>query len=167
MVMYSRSSGLKIDQPSRRCFCSEWDLYWVSTRTRRSPECRQLLSVKSMIRYFPPNGTPGLARSAVSGCNRDPTPPAKMIESVFSSIIKIALFQTRRVSDCLGPAAGKRYRQHLDQFGKGQPLAIGVILLAKSLHHIDSLLDRPERCNDNSCADSPLVLKMPGSHLRA
>ena len=30
----------------------------------RSPEFRQLLSVKSMIRYLPPNGTAGLARYA-------------------------------------------------------------------------------------------------------
>ena len=45
-----------MDHPSRRCFCSEWDLYCVSTRTRRSPECRQLLSVKSMMRYRSPKG---------------------------------------------------------------------------------------------------------------
>jgi WD40 repeat protein len=34
------------------------------------------VSVKSMMRYRPPNGTAGLARSAVSGCDREPTPPA-------------------------------------------------------------------------------------------
>ena len=77
-VMYSPSDGLKIDQPSRKCFWREWDLYWVSTRTRRNPESRQLLSVKSMIRYLPPNGTAGFARWAVSGYRREPTPPARM-----------------------------------------------------------------------------------------
>src|ERR1700680_3617177 len=31
---------------------------------------------KSTIRYLPPNGTAGLARSRVSGCSRVPCPPA-------------------------------------------------------------------------------------------
>src|SRR2546426_4468924 len=73
-----------MDQPSRRCFCSEWDLYCVSTRMRRSPECRQLLRVKSMMRYRPPKGTAGLALSAVNGCRREPIPPARMMLIVFS-----------------------------------------------------------------------------------
>src|SRR5712671_5255735 len=67
-----------MDHPSRRCFWSDWDLYCVSTRMRRSPECRQLLSVKSMMRYRPPKGTAGLARSAVNGCRREPIPPARI-----------------------------------------------------------------------------------------
>src|SRR6478609_3214454 len=92
-VMYSPHSGLKIDQPSRRCFCSECDLYCVSTSTRRRPECRQLVSVKSMIRYLPPKGTPGLARSAVSGWSREPTPPASKNVRVFSSMIGEVLDQ--------------------------------------------------------------------------
>ena len=33
----------------------------------RRPELMQFESVKSMIRYGPPNGTAGLARSRVSG----------------------------------------------------------------------------------------------------
>src|SRR5436190_10909715 len=83
-VMYSPHSGLKIDQPSRRCFCSECDLYCVKTKTRRSPECKQLVSVKSTMRYLPPKGTAGLARSAVNGCNREPAPPARRIVRVWS-----------------------------------------------------------------------------------
>src|SRR5712672_259748 len=89
-VMYSPSSELKIDHASRRCFCSDWDLYCVRTRMRRSPECRQLLSVKSMMRYRPPNGTAGLALSAVNGCRRDPIPPARMMLIVFSCIRALA-----------------------------------------------------------------------------
>ena len=33
----------------------------------RSPELKQLLRVKSMMRYFPPKGTAGLARCSVRG----------------------------------------------------------------------------------------------------
>src|ERR1700676_1023054 len=36
----------------------------------------QLESVMSMMRYSPPNGTAGFARSRVSGHNRSPCPPA-------------------------------------------------------------------------------------------
>src|SRR5438045_2917015 len=36
----------------------------------------KLLNTKSMMRYLPPNGTAGLARSVVSGERRVPLPPA-------------------------------------------------------------------------------------------
>ncbi len=71
------NSGLKIDQPSRKCFCKEWDLYCVSTKIRRRPECKQLVRVKSIMRYLPPNGTAGFALSSVRGDKREPIPPAK------------------------------------------------------------------------------------------
>src|SRR5258707_15174306 len=51
-------------------------LYWVRTKTRRKSELMQFQSVMSMMRYSPPNGTAGLARSRVSGHNRSPCPPA-------------------------------------------------------------------------------------------
>src|SRR6266478_4970089 len=51
-------------------------LYCVRTKTRRRSELMQLESVMSMMRYSPPNGTAGLARSRVSGHNRSPCPPA-------------------------------------------------------------------------------------------
>src|SRR6185295_5208628 len=37
-----------------------------------------------MMRYRPPKGTAGLARSAVNGCRRAPTPPARIILMVLS-----------------------------------------------------------------------------------
>src|ERR1700686_5423818 len=40
------------------------------------PELMKLLSTKSMMRYLPPNGTAGLARSLVRGDRRVPLPPA-------------------------------------------------------------------------------------------
>src|ERR1039458_1460360 len=40
------------------------------------PELTKLLRTKSMIRYLPPKGTAGLARSRVSGKSRVPLPPA-------------------------------------------------------------------------------------------
>src|SRR4029077_13546241 len=52
-------------------------LYCVSTNTRRRSELMQFDSVTSMIRYTPPNGTAGLARSRVSGQSLSPWPPAR------------------------------------------------------------------------------------------
>ncbi len=49
---------------------------------RRRPEFRQLLSVKSIIRYFPPKGTAGLARCSVRGERRSPLPPASIIVKI-------------------------------------------------------------------------------------
>src|SRR6202050_3376504 len=40
------------------------------------PELMKLLRTKSIIRYFPPKGTAGLARSLVKGKRRVPLPPA-------------------------------------------------------------------------------------------
>src|SRR5580658_14521 len=40
------------------------------------PELMKLLRTKSMIRYLPPKGTAGLARSFVNGNNLVPLPPA-------------------------------------------------------------------------------------------
>src|SRR5215471_12414645 len=56
-----------------------WLLYWVSTQILRMPALARLDSAKSMSRYRPPNGTAGLARSAVSGLRRVPAPPASTI----------------------------------------------------------------------------------------
>src|SRR5271156_1796827 len=40
------------------------------------PELTRFESTKSMMRYLPPNGTAGFARSRVNGCSRVPCPPA-------------------------------------------------------------------------------------------
>ena len=47
------------------------------------PLFTQLLSVKSMMRNFPANGTAGLARASESTVSRVPSPPANIIASVF------------------------------------------------------------------------------------
>src|SRR5688572_31966252 len=52
----------------------------------RSPELRQLLSVKSMMRYGPPKYTAGFARSFVSGDSRSPTPPASTMTTTSSNM---------------------------------------------------------------------------------
>jgi len=44
----------------------------------------QLLSVKSMSRNLPPNGTAPLDRLLVKGCNLSPAPPAIIIAKTFS-----------------------------------------------------------------------------------
>ncbi len=77
--MYSPTSGLKTFHPRRMWRSREWDLYWIRTMMLRSPELMQLLRVKSMIRYLPPKGTAGLARSAVSGWRRSPRPPDRIM----------------------------------------------------------------------------------------
>ena len=57
---------------------SERGLYWVSTTTFVMSEFEQLESVKSMIRYLPPNGTAGFARSEDRIERRSPSPPARI-----------------------------------------------------------------------------------------
>src|SRR5271163_2682843 len=61
------------------CRSRLWLLYWVSTQIFRIPPLARLDSAKSISRYTPPNGTAGLARSAVSGLRRVPAPPASTI----------------------------------------------------------------------------------------
>src|SRR5437588_12282303 len=56
-----------------------WLLYWVRTQILRIPPLARLESAKSISRYSPPNGTAGLARSAVSGLRRVPAAPASTI----------------------------------------------------------------------------------------
>src|SRR5205823_6808538 len=48
----------------------------------RSPEFRQLLIGMSTMRYFPPSGTAGFARSFVKGNKRVPAPPPMTMASV-------------------------------------------------------------------------------------
>src|SRR5256885_16897497 len=73
-------------QPREMCVLSESDLYCVSTFMRRTPELAKLERTKSMMRYLPPNGTAGLARSCVSGASLLPSPPARIIASVLLDI---------------------------------------------------------------------------------
>src|SRR6476661_4280341 len=70
----SRSHG----RPRPMWSLSERGLYWVRTTTSSMSELTQLDSVKSMIRYLPPNGTAGFARSAERIESRSPSPPARM-----------------------------------------------------------------------------------------
>src|ERR1700728_2190378 len=69
-------------QPSRICRFSDSALYCVRMYTRRRSELMQLERVISMMRYCPPNGTAGFARSRVSGKSRSPAPPAKSTPNV-------------------------------------------------------------------------------------
>jgi len=57
---------------------SDRGLYWVRTTTSSMSELTQFESVKSMIRYLPPNGTAGLARSWERIERRSPSPPARI-----------------------------------------------------------------------------------------
>src|SRR6201747_51690 len=79
-VMYSLAS------PESRQFCEMWrssecDLYLLRTQIFRYRAFTRFESTKSMSRYAPPKGTAGLARSAVSGYSRLPSPPARTMPS--------------------------------------------------------------------------------------
>src|SRR5678815_5611385 len=74
----SRSHG----RPRPMWSFSERGLYWVRTRTSSTSELTQFDRVKSMIRYLPPNGTAGLARTDERIDRRSPSPPARMSASV-------------------------------------------------------------------------------------
>ena len=73
-VLRSRSHG----RPSPMWSLSDRGLYWVRTTTLSMPELTQFDSVKSMIRYLPPNGTAGFARTDDRIESRSPSPPARM-----------------------------------------------------------------------------------------
>src|SRR6266700_250844 len=64
------------------CRSSECDLYCVSTQIRMMSPLTKFDSTKSTSRYIPPKGTAGLARSAVSGISRLPSPPASTIPRI-------------------------------------------------------------------------------------
>ena len=72
-----------------RQVCETWrsrlcDLYWVSTTIWRRPGVDQVRQ-REVDRggSCPPNGTAGLARSAVSGMSRLPSPPARTMPKIF------------------------------------------------------------------------------------
>src|SRR5580698_7566861 len=71
------SCATTLVQPSRMCRFSDSALYCVRMYTRRRSELMQLERVISMMRYCPPKGTAGFARSRVSGNSRSPAPPAR------------------------------------------------------------------------------------------
>src|SRR6187399_891792 len=72
-VVRSRSHG----RPAPMWSLSERGLYCVRTTMSSMSELTQLLSVKSMIRYLPANGTAGLARTPERMDSRSPSPPAR------------------------------------------------------------------------------------------
>jgi hypothetical protein len=71
------------------CLLSEAELNWVNTNMRPIPQCRQLEIGISTRRYFPPMGTAGLDRLAVSGYKRDPAPPPKITATILLATIEI------------------------------------------------------------------------------
>ena len=96
-VMYSPAS------PDSRQFCEMWrssecDLYCVSTQIRRYRALTRLDSTKSISRYAPPKGTAGLARSAVSGYSRLPSPPARTMPSTCGNSLMVQTYPQARTA---------------------------------------------------------------------
>ena len=94
----SRSHG----RPSPMWSLSERGLYWVRTTTSSMSELTQFDSVKSMIRYLPPNGTAGLARSWERIERRSPSPPARI-----TAIVRFTWSMLARPLD-VGPRGRRR-----------------------------------------------------------
>src|SRR5699024_11218793 len=69
--------------------------YCVTTPTFLTPELAQLLKAKSLIRYFPPKGTAGLAIFFVRTPNRVPCPPAKITAIISCFLIQLDRNSTR------------------------------------------------------------------------
>src|SRR3954451_11840367 len=93
------------------CRSRLWLLYWVRTAICSTPALTRFDRAKSISRYSPANGTAGLARSAVSGASRLPSPPASTspitLGSAMSSLhILGAGFRRKRCSAC---CAGYRW----------------------------------------------------------
>src|SRR5215813_1089201 len=95
---------------------------------RRIPALTRLESAKSTSRYRPPNGTAGLARSAVSGASRRPAPPASTIPRMRGCVTSSLL--EHGADDLLGLLldAGQLVRsperlriQLVDVLGAGRP----------------------------------------------
>ena len=64
---------------AEQSFETKFELGIKTVRADFIPEFTQFDSGKSMIRYFPPNGTAGFASFCVSAYNLDPWPPASNI----------------------------------------------------------------------------------------
>src|SRR5664279_3568335 len=97
------------------CRSSECDLYWVSTQILRYPALTRLDSTKSINLKFPPNGTAGLARSAVNGHSRFPSPPANTIPRTLGLAMALTLaadpgFRAWNRSDLLAPPGAREVR---------------------------------------------------------
>ena len=98
---------------------SDRGLYWVRTTTLSISELTQFDRVKSMIRYLPPNGTAGFARTDDRIESRSPSPPAR--------ITAITGFTKRRPSGRAASAAdastGGRCRSGIRLAGRPAPAA--------------------------------------------
>ena len=60
----------------------------------------RLLRTKSMMRYLPPKGTAGLARSCVSGNKRLPLPPARTNATTWCCMLRPSLNDVSASQDC-------------------------------------------------------------------
>src|SRR3990172_2281294 len=101
-LVRSRSHG----RPRPMWSLSERGLYCVRTTTSLISELTQLDSVKSMIRYLPPNGTAGLARTDERIESRSPSPPARTIANVRFTGSSSAYLGTGSPRSMLAPLRG-------------------------------------------------------------
>src|SRR5216683_6358829 len=139
-------------QPREMCVFSESDLYCVSTFIRRTPELAKLERTKSMIRYRPPNGTAGLARSWVSGASLRPSPPARIMARVLADILSTldpgavrrnaAVARWARLGAFRSPASGPG-RGAAGEGRRALPFLRQLGPLGEPLDHFADLLLRP------------------------
>src|SRR5580704_16749180 len=100
---------------------------------RRMPALTRFDNVKSISRYSPPNGTAGLARSAVSGASRLPAPPA----STMASTLESAAISHLRGPACpvaaLRTSLARQTRRRVIRAGLGRPGDPDLRLLVSGL----------------------------------
>src|SRR5947209_20093688 len=103
------------------------------------PELMKLLSTKSMMRYLPPNGTAGLARSFVSGYSRVPFPPASTIPNTRMRIgfrLKPYCSSKLQIWQAIFPADDPRppvYNRSMSQIQFQTPAVIGTGLMGPGI----------------------------------
>src|SRR6266851_109010 len=98
---------------------------------RRRLLLTQFESVKSTMRYSPPKGTAGLARSRVSGSRRVPLPPAKI--NVNTSITRMP--PLRQNVECR-MTKDERMSNHQSQRRERQwPEALSSLVIRATAHY--------------------------------
>src|SRR4029078_3577528 len=95
-------------RPSPMWSLREWGLYCVRTITSVMSELTQFDSVKSMIRYLPPKGTAGLARTDERIERRSPSPPARITAIVRFTVVLLNAAESEHQGPTAPSACGQR-----------------------------------------------------------
>src|SRR6476646_9210370 len=155
----SRSHG----RPRPMWSFSERGLYWVRTTTLSMSELTQFDSVKSMIRYLPPKGTAGLARTDERIERRSPSPPARI-----TAIVRFTVGPPGRVANRSTRPRPRRLRGGSRSVPSSTPVSPAATLVARrgralarqeqaGVHPVANELDGPVEMRPGGPAGHALV----------